>query len=118
VSDCFKELAAPFLPQLGKPEIRCHRFCANERGDIESCIYAGRTNKADVVTAFHAEGSRTLAIGDAFNDLAMLREATLGILFRPSLETARHAADLPCAETYEEAKGIIGRATESGIFGI
>ena len=49
-------------------------------------------------------------MGDSYNDTAMLAEASLGILFRPSDKVLQEFPQFPVAREYAEVKNILGEA--------
>jgi phosphoserine/homoserine phosphotransferase len=102
VSDAFEQMLLPLWHQLGEPELRCHRFHCDAHGFVCAAHYARVHGKHEVIDEFSAMGCRTMAVGDAFNDLSMLHRATLGFLFRPSLQTALAAGGLSIAMTYSD----------------
>ena len=102
VSDAFLEMARHFTQQLGNPEIQCHRFNISTAGYINSCCYLPRLGKEETVHQLQSAGHSVLAVGDAFNDLAMLRKAELGFLFKPSRQTQDAARDIQVANNYSE----------------
>ncbi|WP_332854141.1 bifunctional phosphoserine phosphatase/homoserine phosphotransferase ThrH [Duganella sp. S19_KUP01_CR8] len=100
VSDAFIEFAAHFASLLGSPELQCHRLSVDADGFIDSCLFLPRRGKEETVQRLQQGGHRVLAIGDAFNDLAMLRAADRGFLFRPSRQTLDSAQDLCVVRHY------------------
>jgi phosphoserine/homoserine phosphotransferase len=102
VSDAFIEFAAHFGALLGSPELQCHRLSVGVDGFIDSCLFLPRRGKEETVQRLQQGGHRVLAIGDAFNDLAMLRAADRGFLFRPSRQTLVAAEDLRVALHYSD----------------
>lgn len=102
VSDAFQEMILPLWEKLDKPELRCHWFTCDRAGYISKAHYSRRQGKHEVIDEFAANGHRTLAVGDAFNDLTMLRRASMGFLFCPSPQTLQAAAGISVARTYPE----------------
>lgn len=102
VSDCFLELAAPILAQLGSPPAQCHRLEVDHGGFVTACAFAPRRGKEDVVRRYLNDGATVLAVGDAFNDLAMLSLATHGFLLRPSIPTRAAAPHLRTVERLDD----------------
>ncbi len=101
VSDAFYELVKPLWQQLGCPSIECHHLFVDENDMISHAQYV-RQGKHEVVERFKRRGFKTLAIGDAFNDIGMLNAADTGFLFRPSVATVLAAAHLPVIEHYRD----------------
>ncbi len=101
VSDAFRQMVEPLWVQLGSPELRCHDFVCDPEGYIFAAHYSRKLGKHEDIECFKAQDNRTLAIGDAFNDLGMLRAADRGFLFRPSLQTLNAAQDLTVVQDYD-----------------
>lgn len=53
------------------------------------------------------EGLQVLAVGDALNDIDMLRRASHGFLMNPSVSTLSAAWDLRAVESLEEILELI-----------
>lgn len=102
VSDAFQEMILPLWEKLDQPELRCHWFTCDRAGYISKAHYSRRQGKHEVIDEFAANGHRTLAVGDAFNDLTMLRRASMGFLFCPSPQTLQAAVGISVARTYPE----------------
>ena len=102
VSDAFEEMVLPLWHQFGRPELRCHHFICDAAGYVCTAQYVRLSGKHEVIDEFAAFGFRTMAVGDAFNDLSMLRRASIGFLFRPSLQTRLAAQGLKVAMAYSE----------------
>lgn len=102
VSDAFEEMVLPLWRRLGQPQLLCHRLVCDDEGFVQAARYTRTRGKHEVIEALSAEGAWTLAVGDAFNDLSMLRMASKGLLFRPSTQTALAAPDIGIAESYDE----------------
>jgi len=100
VSDAFREMVLPLWRKLGEPELQCHRFECDAAGYIVRPHYLRQGGKQEALQ--HYPGYRTVAVGDAFNDLALLRAADQAYLFRPSAETRAAAADLTVVHDYCE----------------
>jgi phosphoserine / homoserine phosphotransferase len=101
VSDAFEQMVEPLWAQLDSPELQCHQFECDSDGYVCAAHYSRRFGKHEVVAHFNAQGEQTLAIGDAFNDLSMLRAADKSFLFRPSLPTRNAANDLVVVQDYK-----------------
>ncbi|SFM34712.1 bifunctional phosphoserine phosphatase/homoserine phosphotransferase ThrH [Rugamonas rubra] len=110
LSDAFVELAAPFVAALGTVELQCHRLSVDADGFIDGCCFLPRRGKEETVQQLQQEGHRVLAVGDALNDLAMLRQADLGFLFQPSPQTLQVAGDLRVALDYDDILAAVARA--------
>lgn len=107
ISDCFHELADPLLHALGEPTIMCHRLTVDSHGFISGCEYYPRQGKEEHVEKGLCEGLQVLAVGDALNDIKMLRRASQGFLVNPSISTLNAALDVHAVESLEEILELI-----------
>lgn len=102
VSDSFSPMNVTLLKMLGVGDILCHRFVIDGAGLIADCDYWNDlAGKHLCLTRYPSSDMPTFAIGDAFNDLSMIRAATSGILFNPSSATLKAAPDLPATSSYD-----------------
>lgn len=101
VSDTFEQFARVFLPKIGSPPIRCHRLIvAGDR--VIGYELSSPDHKRSVVEGLKHTGHRTIAVGDSFNDLAMLSAADHGVLYRPPPAVRAAAPELPVVDTYRQ----------------
>ncbi|MDR0487128.1 MAG: bifunctional phosphoserine phosphatase/homoserine phosphotransferase ThrH, partial [Treponema sp.] len=61
-----------------------------------------QNGKREAVKAFQSINVRVFAAGDSFNDLAMIREADSGCLFRAPDAIRKDCADIHCVDTFDE----------------
>ena len=102
VSDSFHPMNISLLKQLNAGEVLCHKFLIDVNGFIGGCAYWNDlVGKHLCLTRYSGMSSSTFAIGDAINDLSMIRAATSGILFNPSLATLQAAPDLQATRSYD-----------------
>jgi phosphoserine/homoserine phosphotransferase len=106
LTDSFYEFVRPFMPKLGYPTIFCNSLKTDERGSIGDYHLRQKDGKRKAVIAFREMEFRVAAVGDSYNDTTMLREADLGILFRPSPKVVN---DFPEFEVFHEYKGLRNR---------
>jgi phosphoserine/homoserine phosphotransferase len=104
LSDTFYEFAAPLLAQLGRPTLFCHRLETDAAGRITGYRIRLADQKRATVQALHRLAFRVVAAGDSYNDMAMLAEADVGILFRPPENVAREFPGFRVAQTYAELR--------------
>ena len=110
VSDTFTQFASPLMRKLGWPTILCNELIVAADGTITNFHMRCRDTKLSTVRAFQSIGFDTVAAGDSFNDLEMIRASRGGILFR-STDAIRSAnPDLPSCETYDDLLRLIREA--------
>jgi phosphoserine / homoserine phosphotransferase len=109
VSDTFIEFAEPLLIQLGRPTLLCHHLTTDSTGTITNYNLRQKDAKKRVVKALQSLDYKVIAIGDSYNDIAMLREADYGILFNPPKNVIDEHDDLTVIKTYTDLKQIISQ---------
>ena len=110
VSDTFEEFARPLMRKLGWPTLLCNRIEAAESGEITGFTMRCEQSKLTTVRAFQSMGYETIAIGDSFNDLGMIRASKAGFLFRSTDAIKQANPDLPALEEYDELLAAIRQA--------
>ena len=84
ISDTFSEFAAPLMKKLGWPTIFCNSLEVAENGEITGFKMRCEQSKLTTVKALQSIGFQTIASGDSYNDLAMIKASKAGFLFRSS----------------------------------
>ncbi|MBO7720889.1 MAG: bifunctional phosphoserine phosphatase/homoserine phosphotransferase ThrH [Kiritimatiellae bacterium] len=102
LSDTFYEFATPLMEKLGRPTLLCNELEVDERGVITGYRLRCRQTKLSTVKALQSCGYETVAAGDSFNDLAMIRASSAGFLFRSTDRIKADNPDLPAFETFGE----------------
>lgn len=82
LSDTFEQFAQIISPKLDHPTILCHRLII-ENDEIVGFKLRLQDQKRATVEAFQRLNYNVVAIGDSFNDLAMLHAANTGLLMNP-----------------------------------
>ena len=114
VSDTFVEFADPILKKLNRPTIFCNSLIIDPDGTIVGYQLRQRDGKGYVVKALKGIGFKVIAIGDSYNDTAMLGEANKGILFRPPESIKKEFPNFHVIGTYEGLKAELARYLEKG----
>lgn len=110
LSDTFYQFAMPLMRQLGHPTLLCHDLVTDE-GRITGYRLRIPQAKLVAVQAFRRQNLRCIAMGDSYNDTAMLEAADAGILFRPPSNVETEFPHLPVARDYDQARTEFVRAT-------
>ncbi|MBQ3669423.1 MAG: bifunctional phosphoserine phosphatase/homoserine phosphotransferase ThrH [Clostridia bacterium] len=82
ISDTFTQFAGPLMEKLGMPTIFCNSLIAAPDGKITGYRMRCADSKLTTVRALQSMGFETVAVGDSFNDLKMIRAGKAGFLFR------------------------------------
>ena len=108
LSDTFYEFAMPLMKRLGYPTLMCNALEVDATGKIVGFKMRCPQSKLTTVKALQSCGFTTIAAGDSFNDLGMIRASKAGFLFRSTDAIRQANPDLPAFETYEEfLRGIV-----------
>ena len=102
ISDTFEEFAKPLMEKLGWPTIFCNSLEVDEQGMLCGVKMRCEDSKLTTVRDLQSIGFDTIATGDSFNDLYMIRASKAGFLFRTTEAIAAANPDLPAYETYDE----------------
>ena len=102
LSDTFTQFAAPLMKKLGWPTILCNTLEVADSGEITGFRMRIENSKLSTVKALQSIGYETIASGDSYNDLAMIRASKAGFLFRSPDKIKADNPDLQAFETYDE----------------
>ena len=98
LSDTFYEFAMPLMKKLGYPTLMCNSLVVSPDGKITGYRMRCAQSKLTTVKALQSAGFETIAAGDSFNDLGMIRASKAGFLFR---STDRIKADNPDLQAFD-----------------
>ena len=110
ISDTFTQFAKPLMKKLGWPTIFCNELEVAENGEITGFKMRIEQSKLTTVKALQSIGFETIASGDSYNDLGMIRASKAGFLFKSTEQIKNDNPDLPAYETYEELLAAIKAA--------
>ncbi len=104
ISDTFEQFAGPLIKKLGNPTLFCNTLEIAGDGEITGYKMRVKNSKLSTVRALQSIGYETLAVGDSYNDIAMMRASRKGFLFKT---TKSIAAENPDIEVYDEFDGLL-----------
>ena len=110
MSDTLTQFAKPLMKKLGSPTIFCNELEVAEDGEITGFRMRIEQSKLSTVKALQSIGFETIASGDSYNDLGMIRASKAGFLFKSTDQIKNDNPDLPAYETYEELLAAIKAA--------
>ena len=110
ISNTFTQFAKPLMKKLGWPTIFCNELEVAEDGEITGFRMRIEQSKLSTVKALQSIGFETIASGDSYNDLGMIRASKAGFLFKSTDQIKNDNPDLPAYETYEELLAAIKAA--------
>ena len=110
LSDTFEEFARPLMAKLGWPTLLCNALEVAPGGAITGFHMRCEHSKLTTVKALQSMGYDTIAAGDSYNDLDMIRASKAGFLFRSTEQIRRDHPELPAYETFADLLEAIRRA--------
>lgn len=102
ISDTFTQFASPLIRKLGMPTLFCNELEVAPGGEITGFRMRIRDSKLNTVRALQSIGFDTIASGDSYNDLGMIRASKAGFLFRSTEQIKKDNPDIPAFENYDE----------------
>ncbi len=107
ISDTFTQFAQPLMKKLGWPTLFCNELEVAETGEVTGFKMRCDQSKLTTVRALQSAGLETVAAGDSFNDLGMIRASKTGFLFKSTDSIKADNPEIPAFETYEELMAAI-----------
>ncbi len=102
LSDTFTQFAMPLMAKLGFPTLFCNTLEVAEDGEITGFKMRIENSKLTTVKKLQEMGFDTIAAGDSFNDLGMIRASRAGFLFRSTEKIKSDNPDLPAFEEFDD----------------
>ena len=110
ISDTFTQFATPLMEKLGWPTIFCNSLEVAESGEITGFKMRIENSKLTTVKALQSIGYETIASGDSYNDLAMIKASKAGFLFKSTDKIKADYPELPAFEEYKDLLDAIKKA--------
>lgn len=107
ISDTFSQFATPLMKKLGWPTIFCNSLEVGGNGEITGFKMRCEQSKLTTVKALQSIGYETIASGDSYNDLGMIKAGKAGFLFKSTEKIKADNPDLEAFETYDELMAAI-----------
>ena len=82
LSDTFFNLSKPIFAKLNLPSVFCHKLLIDSEGMVAGMQKCADNHKMLTVEYMKKLNFNTIAVGDSYNDINMLKCADHGILFR------------------------------------
>ena len=102
ISDTFTQFAKPLMEKLGWPTLFCNSLEVAENGEITGFKMRIENSKLTTVKALQSAGFETIAAGDSFNDLGMIKASKAGFLFRTTDLIKKDYPELQAFEEYDD----------------
>ena len=102
ISDTFEEFAHPLMEKLAWPTLFCNSLEIDADGMVAGVHMRCPESKLTTVRGLQAMGFETIATGDSYNDLSMIRASKAGFLFRSTEAIMRDNPDIPAFESFDD----------------
>ena len=110
LSDTFEEFAMPLMKKLGYPSLFCNSLEVEENGEITGFKMRIENSKLTTVRGLQSIGFDTIAAGDSYNDLGMIKASKAGFLFKSTEQIKNDNPNLPAYEEFDELLDAITKA--------
>ena len=110
LSDTFTQFAKPLMEKLGWPTLLCNALEVAPDGMIADYKIRIQQSKLSTVKALQSVGFDTIACGDSYNDLGMIRASKAGFLFRSTEQIKKDNPDLHAFEDFDDLLNAIKNA--------
>ena len=102
LSDTFDQFAKPLMEKLGWPSIYCNTLEVAPNGEITGFKMRCQNSKLTTVKALQSCGVDTIASGDSYNDLGMIKASKAGFLFKSTEKIKADNPDIPAYEEFDD----------------
>ena len=110
LSDTFTQFAMPMMEKLNWPTIFCNTLEVSDSGVITGYRMRVENSKLNTVKALQSIGFETIAAGDSYNDLSMIRASQAGFLFKSPERIRKDNPDIPAFEEFPDLLDAIKNA--------
>lgn len=117
LSDTFYEFAGPLMSKIGAPTLICNSLVVDAQNYISGYKLRHPNGKQNAVETLQNMGFWIFAVGDSYNDLAMLQTANLAAWFRPPVEVMAEYPQFPVFFEYSELREWLIRSLTDQRFG-
>ena len=112
LSDTYYEFALPLMAKLSNPALFCHRLTVDDQGRVVDYVLRQDDPKRQAVKAFKGLNFRVIAAGDSYNDINMLTEADIGILFHAPAKIIAEFPQFTAVQSYDDLQQLIAQSSE------
>ena len=102
LSDTFTQFATPLMRKLNWPTIFCNTLEVAPSGEVTGFRLRAKKTKLVTVQAFQSIGYDTIAAGDSYNDLEMIKASKAGFLFRSTEQIKKDNPEIPAFEEFDD----------------
>lgn len=102
LSDTFTQFGMPLMNKLNWPTLFCNTLEIDADGKIVGYKMRVEKSKYSTVKALQSIGFDTIAAGDSFNDLGMIKASKAGFLFKSTEQIKLDNPDIPAFDEFDD----------------
>ncbi len=102
LSDTFTQFGMPLMEKLNWPSLFCNTLEVDDAGNIVGYKMRIEKSKYSTVKALQSVGFDTIAAGDSYNDLGMIRASKAGFLFKSTKQIKEDNPDIPAFDEFDD----------------
>ena len=102
LSDTFTQFAMPLIKKLKYPTLFCNSLEVAPSGEITGYKMRTADSKYSTVKALQSIGFETIAAGDSYNDLKMIKAGPAGFLFRSTEKIIKDNPEIPAFTEFDD----------------
>ena len=102
LSDTFTQFGMPLMKKLNWPTLFCNTLEVAPDGSITGYKMRIEKSKYTTVKALQSIGYETIAAGDSYNDLGMIKASKAGFLFKSTEQIKLDNPESPAFEEFDE----------------
>lgn len=107
LSDTFYQFVEPLMKKLDYPTLFCHQLVIDSNDSISGYKLRQANGKQEAVKALQKLNFKVVAAGDSYNDIGMLKQADMGILYDPPENVVNDYPQFPVSKNYKEFKKML-----------
>ena len=112
LSDTFTQFGMPLMRKLNWPTLFCNTLEVDASGKIVGYKMRVEKSKYSTVKALQSIGFDTIAAGDSFNDLGMIKASKAGFLFKSTEQIKIDNPDIPAFDDFDDLLEAIKKAID------
>ncbi len=112
LSDTFTQFGMPLMKKLNWPTLFCNTLEVSPQGEIVGYKMRVEKSKFTTVKALQSIGYDTIAAGDSYNDLGMIKASKAGFLFKSTDQIKQDNPEIPAYEEFDELLSAIKKVLD------
>ena len=102
LSDTFEQFARPLMEKLYLPTLFCNSLITSQDGYVTGYNLRQKNGKQKAIAAFKSLNIKVFASGDSYNDIAMIKKADRGCLFKAPESIRLEFKNLKNVDSYDD----------------